>query len=363
MSEVDYYADLCNRIEVKGSKYMPFIMQRLMTTEQARLCWEMPGLPEELAAKVGRELKDVQKDLDDLYRKGIATPSSRSGKYNFPRSFGLFVDKVNSHNAKFLPFLGPDYSDLWQKFFTEQESHFFKGITPRAKVGKGEGTIRIISAYLAVKDMPELKPYDNVKAILEAADKIAICHCQCKSTNRKKTCQVWTDEHCFMLNKDAQYMVDSGAGRFVTVDEALAVFINCEQQGLVHTAGNTRNVEALLCNCCPDCCMGIKSYFKYGNEPMWQHASRFQSVIDPKLCDGCGICVGRCVFKSISMQKDASGNMKAVKDTSKCYGAGLCAVKCPQNAITMKCVHTEDWIPRGLYTRPGETRVATKPLW
>jgi len=354
-SEVDeVYKKVAAKIEGMGeSKVLPRLLATMLSPEQAKLAAEFPGTPEELAAKLGRDLKSVKKDLQYMYETGLGTPSARSGKWNLPRNYVLLLDKVGSHGARFLPFFGPDYLDLWDEFTDE--------MIPKLRIKDDKfqppETYRVIPAYKAVKDDPDLQPWENMRGILNMADKIALTHCACATRTRKTTFPMHTTEVCFLLNKDAEYAVDSGAGRYLTVDEAIKVVENCEEAGVIHTVYNTRAIVNLLCNCRPDVCVAFKYLRRFGNkDPHWFNPSRYLAMIDEKLCDGCGVCVKWCLFGSIRVEKNAQGEMKAVVDREKCNGAGICAIKCPRGAITLKCVRPPEHVPKGIALRPGETR-------
>ena len=338
---------------VGKSDVLPKLLQKMLSPEQAKLAAEFPGTPEELAERIGRDLKSVKKDLQYMYEMGLGTPSARSGKWNLPRNYVLLLDKVGSHHAKFLPFLGPDYLDLWDEFVAE--------MIPKLRIKDGKfqppEIFRVIPAYKAVKNNPDLQPWENMRSILNMADKIALTHCACAMRTRRRTFPMHSTEVCFLLSKDADYSVDSGAGRYITVDEGVKVIENCEDAGVAHIVYNSRSVVSLLCNCRPDVCISFKYLRRFGNEePKWFLPSRYRSFIDEKLCDGCGVCVNGCLFGAILMRKDGKGEMKAVVDSEKCMGAGNCAVKCPRGAIELKCIRPEEHVPKGMAVRVGETR-------
>ena len=98
----EVYLNLGKRIGwCEDSKVTPKIFKLLLTLEQAQLAEVFPAVPEELAAKTGRSLDDVNKDLQYMYKVGVGTPSARSGKWNLPRNYMLFVDKICTHHRNF----------------------------------------------------------------------------------------------------------------------------------------------------------------------------------------------------------------------------------------------------------------------
>jgi electron transport complex protein RnfB len=353
--EVDeIYKTVARKIQgMEVSEILPKLIEKMLTPEQARLAAEFSGTAEELAERVNRDLNSVKKDLQYMYEIGLGTPSKRSGKWNLPRNYVLFLDKIGSHHAKFLPFLGPKYLDLWDEFVEEMIPKL------RLKDGKFQPpeTFRIIPAYKSIKGNPDVQPWENMRSILNMADSIALTNCACAMRTRKRTFPMHSTEVCFLLSKDADYIVDSGAGRFITIDEAVKVIENCEDAGVIHSVYNSRAVVSLLCNCRPDVCVVFKYLRRYGNEdPKWILPSRYLAVIDEKLCDGCGICAEQCLFGSVDMVKNKDGELKAVVDNDKCMGVGNCSIKCPRGAIEMKCVRPVEHVPKGMAVRVGETR-------
>lgn len=53
-------------------------------------------------------------------------------------------------------------------------------------------------------------------------------------------------------------------------------------------------------------------------------------IINPDLCNGCGICTKSCPYDAITVVEKI-----ARVDTDKCYGCGLCSSLCPQHAIKL----------------------------
>ncbi len=333
------------------------IFEHLLTPEQAELADAFPAVPEELATKLGRDLRSVKKDLDYMYRMGLGTPSARTGKWNLPRSPMLFMDKLCTHHRN----APVPYDHLLQQLSKERDERRLK--IPRQERTKlmPEGTGRVIPAYTAVKDKPELQPWENVRAILQMADKITLVNCPCRvrvaGTGECQTPN--TKEVCMLFNRDAEYAVDSGsASGFISLEEAMKHVERMEKRGLVHGAAGVRGLVSMICNCCNDHCRGTRIWYSLGKprDAMPRIPSRWLAVVDPELCVGCGVCQERCFFDAVSRKRDTRGELKAVIDPEMCMGCGSCAVGCPHGAIDMECVRPEAWVPAGMGTRPGESR-------
>ncbi len=55
------------------------------------------------------------------------------------------------------------------------------------------------------------------------------------------------------------------------------------------------------------------------------------SVVDKKVCVGCGACAATCPVEAITIK-----NGVAVVDPSKCISCGACVATCPVGAIKLK---------------------------
>ncbi|MFC1873821.1 ATP-binding protein [Chloroflexota bacterium] len=345
----DIYVRIARKITgTEKSEILPKILKVMLTPVQAELADTFPGVSEELATKLGRDLESVNKDLQYIGAIGIGTPSARSGKWNLPRNWMRFFDKVGTHHKKFLASLGPEYIRLWNELNEEQSYTTYSELV---KI-----RFRVMPAYYAIKDNPELQVWESMEGLFSMAEKIAVVPCTCLLCNREKSCNMHTDEVCFPLNRDAEYSVETGSGRYVTVEEAMKITEHCERLGLLHIKPNVRGIVGLLCNAHADCCELMRPFYEYGNnDPQWIVPSRYLAVVNDELCDGCRLCA-TCSFGVISMMRNSEGKLKAVVDAGKCYGSGACKLKCPSGAITMKCVRPEEWVPRGLVMREGESR-------
>jgi len=359
----DAYQRLAAKIENKTENLADFpatakIFRHLLTLEQAELANAFPGVPEELAAKTGRSLESVKRDLEYMYRLGVGTPAAKSGRWNLPRSPMLFMDKLCTHHRNFS---GPSFRDLLHEL---SEARYLNQLklpleVRRTLTSAGEFGNRIIPAYTAVKDKPELQPWESMKAILQMASRVTVVDCPCRIRNPgKNNCQMpGVTEVCFLLNRDAEYAVDSGsASKYWTLDEAMSLVERMEKVGMVHNVANARAIVSLLCNCCIDHCMAMDRWYREGKPRGTRNPSRYLAAVDRTFCVGCGLCVERCWFDAIARKRDANGELKATVNPKVCMGCGSCVVGCPHGALDLKCIRPEDWVPKGQGTRPGESR-------
>jgi dihydropyrimidine dehydrogenase (NAD+) subunit PreA len=67
-------------------------------------------------------------------------------------------------------------------------------------------------------------------------------------------------------------------------------------------------------------------------DPKYSHIGEFKAVVDPNLCDACGLCKIPCD----STHEAISVDLVARIDQDKCAGCAYCIVKCPRGAISLK---------------------------
>lgn len=177
-------------------------------------------------------------------------------------------------------------------------------------------------------------PAREVAAIIDKFDEIAVGHCFCrhhKDVMDSPCRQTDQRENCFTFGKSARYTSEQGFARLVSKEEARAIMIRAEEEGLVHKAYHpnfdTLKDETSVCNCCRCCCGNAVDNMV---APII-NATSFMAVIDTDLCTGCGTCVEQCHTGAAYLGDDG----KAGRTAEMCIGCGVCAHFCPENAISL----------------------------
>ena len=360
------YHELGVRIDarVKDSKYLPFILEKVLTLEQAKIVRALPdphrqapvgkaslspegmGVSEQFSKELGMDKATVDRHLVDLYCKGVVFPTRRG--WQFPRTIIQFKDSATNNPEVHDP-LGRDYYELWAVFF-EEEYNYFRGKLLKDAADSGRPTWRIIPRWKAIKDLPGVQPFEDVREILKKAQAyISITNCPCRKGFAARTCDVPV-ESCVNFGRTAEYNVIRGSGRKVTLKEALDAFNALDKYALVHLVPDQKEVEAgLLCNCHWDCCasfQGMYSSPEYKMSDLFVK-SRFEAVTSPEKCIGCGVCVQACNFEATGMQFDPKyGAERSRVDTAQCKGCGCCVIQCPVGALSMRMWQPDpNWVP------------------
>jgi len=352
-SEIDpIYKELAAKLDCENSNYVPRILAKVATPEQAKIIREMPvKSTEELAEKLNMDKATVDKQLQVLYEKGLVLPRKKGG-FRAVYSVTELKDTTPS-NPKFDKEYGEEFFDLWDEFFNSAELREWWENLPRDP-GRTIPTMRVIPKWKSIKDVPGTMWFDDIRYILkEHQDELGINNCSCRRVSRKHAPKEIPDEVCFIEGKTAEFCINRGSGRKITLKEAMDILEELEKLPLVHLTYNEKPMEHLLGNCGSYCVV-----FRWSEPGMLNEGnpSRFLASVNPELClPGCKICVDACepFFKAVQMKSypEATGE-RAYIDPEKCWGCGNCVVQCPTGAISMKVVRPPDYIPDkyvGLY--------------
>ena len=341
MDENDVYVKLAGKVNFPKSRFIPMILKKLVTPEEAEMLLSLPATVAEFAAKYQLEEAAAERKLDEFARKGVSIPLEKEGTLRyFCVSNIIQVHDATIHatiGKKYEP-LQEDIIELWKRF---RETEWFEILRDMETLGILRG--RAVPSWSTVKDHPDLLPFENLRAILKNAPAIAAVDCPCRWLQvQRGECDKPTFVCLSLTPGSVKYILDQGIGKQLTLDEGYELLEQCEQAGLIPTTGGKDKVRQ-LCFCETNECIILRPQVKYGYN-LWD-ASRFAAFVEADLCKGCQTCVERCYFDAISMEKyPRSRKLLARVDAGKCFGCGLCAVTCPTKAIVMRLVRPVEHI-------------------
>ncbi|MHB1419740.1 MAG: ATP-binding protein [Bacillota bacterium] len=342
------YENLAAKMDFAGSEKLIKIMEFMMTPEQATICDTLPGSPAEVAEKTGLNVDKVTADLDDMFSRGLVFARGdmkKKSSFRFARWIMQLHDATQA-DMRIDPDTNKEFFQLWHDFCLAELYPYY------AKMA-AEGTLplaRVIPAYHAVKDLPDMQPWENFREILKAQETIAVvpCSCRWRTMSIGEPCKV-TDERefkCFQFGKGAEYAIFRGSGKRLTLEEAIALADKAEEDGLVRIWSFDQRMSIYTsCQCCQDCCC-IFIPLKDAGLPLEKGyvKSRYVAEVDQDKCSGCQNCVERCNLNAIDMVKQGK-KYKATVEEDNCYGCGVCVLKCDTGALKLKCVRPVDYVP------------------
>ncbi len=175
---------------------------------------------------------------------------------------------------------------------------------------------------------------EQVKKIMDIAYPIARLSCVCRRRSRGFK----DDENFFCMGIGVgMYKWERwpesyrGGVHFMTPEEAKAWLEQVNEAGLVHTfwVFGTPYIGG-ICNCEYPACIGIRNRLDYGISMLVK--GEYVALLDRDMCTGCGLCVERCQFRAINIERTM---LKAQINPFRCFGCGLCEKKCKHNAIKL----------------------------
>ena len=331
MGNTSIYQQLAEGIGVTDSPTIPKIFELLTDEKEAQflLAASPPATVEEISEKTGISKAEVEKMVDPLFKKGLIFKSKKPDATRYYRVRNL----MQFHDSTAVMVNAPrEMLDLWKDFTHDEWPGFYDKMSDMLP----NPVIRIIPVNVTIEPGAQILAVDDVKNIVENARNIAVTVCSCRAIDG--ACGKPLDT-CMQLDKAADYAIERGTGRKLSKKEAIELLKMCEDEGLVHIAGNSRDVGHVICNCCEDCCLNWPR--AASTITKFTAPSRFLATVDAEACSGCETCIDRCHFDAITM---AGENDTALVDDEKCMGCGLCVVTCPEDAMKLKEVRPETFI-------------------
>lgn len=294
------------------------ILKRLFSPEEAEIYLHMTlslEPPAEIAKRLNRPVLEMEELLERMYEKGLLFRKEKDGRWEYavvPFMVGFYEYQLKD--------MDKELAELFEAYFQEA---FLK------KAAESYPQFRTVPVKRAVETRHVVMPYEDLKAIVEEKEKIAVAKCICRVQKGLvgKGCDKPL-EVCFSFGSHADYYVGRGMARYISKEEALRIFEECEKAGLVPQPYNAQNPGG-LCNCCGDCC-GILLALKAHPKPGRVVFSNYWAKVDPELCIGCGTCVERCQMEAIDLVEE-----KATVNKDRCIGCGLCVTTCPTDAMAL----------------------------
>jgi ferredoxin len=305
------------------------ILKHIFSPEEARVAAGLSDRHESLEILYGRlghlapSPDKLARMLDRMLKKGGIEVKVENGcRYyaNTPLVVGMYELQIGRLTPEFL------------KDFKEYTSGAHFGLE---FLGTALPQMRTIPVERSLHPHHAAASFDDVAALLAQAPGpfvILECICRLKKRMERQDCRV-TDrrETCLGFGSIAQTVLEGGNGRAIDRSEALAIIRANQEDGLVLQPSNTEE-SAFICSCC-GCCCGMLQLHRSLPRPADFWSSNFFAVVDPSLCNGCGICQRRCQVDAVVV---ARPKQPAEVDTTRCLGCGQCVDACPQQAIVLR---------------------------
>jgi len=304
----------------------------MFTPEEAEIAQHLDITPlnvNEIAKRIGKERKETKEILNEMADKGIIQDI---GGYSYFLTVAHLFN-IGFKYSKALERLGKKGAELYQQFFIKEK--YYKRYESS---DGGTPLTRIIPINTSIDHQSQISNAEEIHGIIEECkEPIVITDCPCRNRTellgiRECTKKFPIKESCFQLGPFGMYFVNRGEGKVLSREEAHNIIDNFAKLGLIFTTENVKVANHLLvCCCCECCCAFLRGMTRFEDKNKNCVAkSNYIAIVNEDLCEGCGLCLNRCVFKAITLK-----NEKSSVDSTKCYGCGACGVTCPAGAIKL----------------------------
>jgi ferredoxin len=294
------------------------ILKRLFTEEEAEFALHLTLLaepPRVIARRAGITPDEAAGRLESMARKGLIYRIYKDGDPLYMALqfiIGIWEFHVNDLDRGLIE----DVNEYLPHFFDHSEW----GKAPQ---------LRTIPIRQDITVEHEVLPYEQAEQLVRGRKKIAVAPCICRREHdiMDRGCD-HPEETCLVFGRAADYYVENGMGRYIDVEETLAILRKADESGLVLQPSNSQNVTNICC-CCGCSCQVLKA-FKRHPEPASLVSSPYLAAVDEDACIACGDCQARCQMEAISLD---DGYSKV--DLVRCIGCGLCVTTCQSGAMTL----------------------------
>lgn len=292
---------ITDRIGVKVTEKDPeyWGLAGIITDEEANMLLNMkvrkPMRIDELVKKTGIEKNKLEEMLKDLAIKGMV-------EYNW--------ENEDHEKQYILPMFVPGSAEFMVMNVSQVEAHpeiadFFEQMTriPLEKVtcmvppgGSGVG-MHVIPVEKAIDTTQKSASVEHISHWLNKyKDKYAVGQCSCRVQQRVRgegTGEI-EGELCIGVGDMADFIVETKRGRYIELDEVLAILKRSEENGFVHQITNIDGEDKIfaICNCAPGVCNALRTSQLFNTPNMSRSA--YRAHVDSDKCTACGECARVC---------------------------------------------------------------------
>jgi electron transport complex protein RnfB len=296
------------------------ILAKLFSPEEAELACRLEAIPRssaEISSSIGRDEGELRLLLKSMLGKGLIEVAKTPKGIGF-KLIPFVVGFYERQNGR----IDEEFAALFEAY-QKEAFHRIMSIKPSVH--------RVIPVERSIPIGVEVMPYERASHYVRNARAWAVIPCICRVQKRLvgRGCG-HTEENCLALSHRPGIFDGRGGFKPLSMEEALKVLSDADEEGLVHSTGNVREGVSYICNCCTCSCGVLNGFVEWGY-PYSIGKSDFYTEVDSSLCSGCEACVDRCPFNALAMRDGV-----CAVDASFCYGCGLCVSSCPTKALGLK---------------------------
>ena len=223
-------------------------LAEVLTDEMAEVCLAMkvrkPMTLDQIAKKSGKDKARVQQLLDEMSVIGMI-------EYNW--------ENADRHKQYVLPMFVPGCAEFMMMNKKQTEEHpviaeFFENmsrlplekVTPMVPPGGSGIGMHVIPVEKAIPAQQQSASVEHISHWLRKyQDKYAVGACSCRRQQRMRGegCGEIEGDLCIGVGDMADYLVETGKGRYIDLDEVMEILERAERNGFVHQITNIDGEE------------------------------------------------------------------------------------------------------------------------
>jgi electron transport complex protein RnfB len=304
------------------------MLKKFYTERQAQIALMIGPKPE--TAEAIAERLDMDKDV---VVEEIKTMAIEGSLFRVTTPDGTFFRHPN-----FIMGLYEWHVNSVDKEVAELADDIYDGMFENHWKGRKTKQLRVVPVATSVYSKSRVKSYDIIRDLVKGPSEgpYAVAPCICRVEQVKKGNEVERPmETCIVFGLVAQYYIENGIGRALTVDQLMEKIDECEAAALVPFSTNSKEIVN-MCMCDKDSCQLFRNLRKFPKPAEEVHAA-FYASIDNESCIGCKKCTTKCQIDAIVATDEKAGKktFKHQVDIDRCIGCGLCISHCKQSALSM----------------------------
>ncbi|WP_270494874.1 FAD-dependent oxidoreductase [Eisenbergiella porci] len=182
-------------------------------------------------------------------------------------------------------------------FFEQMARLPLEKVTPMVPQGGARIGMHVIPVEKAIPSSQESASIEHISYWLNKyKDKYAVGACSCRRQQRVRGEGTGDleDDLCIGVGDMADYLVETGKGRYIDYDEVMEILQRAEDNGYVHQITNIDGEEKIfaICNCAIGVCNGLRTSQLFNTPNMSRSA--YRASVTKENCVACGRCVEYC---------------------------------------------------------------------
>lgn len=292
---------ITDRIGVKVTTKDPeyWGLAGVITDEMAEVALSMkvrvPATAPQIAKKCGKSLERTEELLQEMSVIGLIEYNWENKDHVKQYILPMFVPGC----AEFMMMNGkqveehPELAD----FFENMSRLPLEKITPMVPLGGAGIGMHVIPVEQAIPAIQQSVSVEHISYWLKKYEnKYAVGACSCRRQQRVRgegTGEI-EGELCIGVGDMADYLVETGKGRYIDLNEVLEILQRAEDNGFVHQITNIDGEDKIfaICNCAPGVCNALRTSQLFNTPNLSRSA--YRASVESDKCVACGRCVEFC---------------------------------------------------------------------